>query len=212
MPILSYPMGPLEVNCYLYHNGTDAIIIDPAGNNQGDVAELLRVLDENKLTLRAILLTHLHFDHAYGCAALQKATGLTVYAAQEDMDAADMLLRSASRFGLPNVEEFSFTALEAGESDFGSIHCKIFHVPGHSPGSLVYYIEEEKAVFTGDVLFYLSIGRTDLYGGDFATLKKHIKEKLYTLPADTRVYPGHGLESSIGFEEDRNPYVNKHVI
>ena len=202
MPILTYPSGPLDVNCYICHNNKDAIIIDPAEETN----TIMDKLKELGLTPRAIMLTHLHFDHAYGCAAIKRATNLPIFAGQGDMDMASELLYSATRFKLPAVETFEMEALNPGDYDFGSIKCTVLHVPGHSPGSLAYYIPAEKAVFTGDVLFHRSIGRTDLGGGSFEVLAKSIREKLYTLPAETDVFCGHGPKTSIGDEARLNPF------
>lgn len=202
MPVLTYPSGPLEANCHIYYNDKDAIIMDPAE----ETAEMLDKLKSLGVQLQAILLTHLHFDHAYGCANLQKETGLPVYAGQKDIDMAEVLLYSAQRFGLPTVQDFSMEALSEGTHKFGSITCKAIAVPGHSQGSLAYYIPEEKVIFTGDVLFYRSIGRSDLPGGNHTTLCTNIREKLFTLPSDTTAYCGHGMETNIGDEARMNPH------
>ena len=202
MPIINYPSGPLDANCFIYHNDKDAIIIDPAE----ETSTIINKLQELGITPRAILLTHLHFDHAYGCAALKEATKLPVFAGQGDMDIASELLYSATRYKLPAVTPFEMEALSPGDYDFGSIKCTAFHVPGHSPGSIAYYVPEGKAVFTGDVLFYRSIGRTDLGGGSFEVLAKSIREKLYTLPPETTAFCGHGRETSIGDEARMNPF------
>jgi len=202
MPILTYPSGPLDVNCYICHNDKDAIIIDPAE----ETSTLMDKLKELGVTPRAILLTHLHFDHTYGCAALRKVTGLPILAGQEDIDIASELLYSATRYNLPAVTPFEMEAISPGDYDFGSIKCTAFHVPGHSPGSIAYYVPAEKAVFTGDVLFYRSIGRTDLGGGSFDVLAKSIREKLYTLPPETSAFCGHGQSTSIGDEARLNPF------
>ena len=202
MPILTYPSGALDANCHIYYNKKDAIIIDPAE----ETSEILNKLKELNVELKAILLTHAHFDHAYGCATLKEATKLPVFAGQEDIDIADQLMASAKRYGLPEVKNFEMEAICEGDYTFGSIECKVFHVPGHSPGSLAYYIPAENAVFTGDVLFYRSIGRTDLPSGSFEVLATSIREKLYTLPPETTAFCGHGLETSIGDETRLNPF------
>lgn len=202
MPVLTYPSGPLEANCFLCHNGKDAILIDPAVETE----ELLNELKSQGLTLQGVFLTHLHFDHAYGCAKLQEATNCTIYAGQEDIDEIDMLMGGASRWRLPEVQPFKVSPIAEGEYDFGSLHCVVSAVPGHSPGSRSYYVASENAVFTGDVLFYRSVGRTDFPGCSLDVLKKSIREKLYTLPDATIAYTGHGLDTVIGAEKEINPY------
>ncbi len=207
MPIITAPSGPLDANSHLYHNGKDAIIIDPLD----EIEEIKSFLSSNNLTLQAILLTHLHFDHAYGCADAQKAYNLPVYVGKEDIKIADELLSSV-RFGMPKVPTFKMEELEEGTQQFGSITCQVLHCPGHSPGSLVYYIQEEKAVFTGDVLFYRSIGRSDLPGGNFKILEKSIQDKIYSLPDETTVYCGHGPETSVGDEKRQNAFVQAKIL
>lgn len=203
MPVLTFPLGPLETNCHLYYKGTDALIIDPSGH----MVEILTEIKNRKLTIQGILLTHMHFDHVYGCAELESFVKTPVMAGQGDIEISDILISSAARYGLPKVDEFHPVPLEEGIHKFGSIEVDVRAVPGHSPGSLAYYIKEENIVFTGDVLFYRSVGRSDLPKGDFETLAKSIREKLYTLPENTVVYCGHGPETTIGDERIKNSFV-----
>lgn len=205
MPVLSFPFGPLEANAYLLHNGTDAVVADPPD----DPALVLDVVRAKQLTLRAILLTHLHFDHVGGCAAMAAATGLPVFVGQEDWDRRDVLLSRGMTFGLPPAPPFEAEPLQPGPlpaGTWGSLDCRVIHAPGHSPGSLCYYFPQEKALLAGDVLFYRSIGRADLPGGDFATLCRSLRESIYTLPPDTVVYPGHGDPTTVGAEAASNPF------
>lgn len=203
MPVLTFPLGPLETNCHLYYKGADALIIDPSGH----MVEILTEIKNRKLTIQGILLTHMHFDHVYGCAELESFVKTPVMAGQGDIEISDILISSAARYGLPKVDEFHPVPLEEGIHKFGSIEVDVRAVPGHSPGSLAYYIKEENIVFTGDVLFYRSVGRSDLPKGDFETLAKSIREKLYTLPENTVVYCGHGPETTIGDERIKNSFV-----
>lgn len=196
-------MGPLETNCHLYQNGTDALIIDPSGH----MVDILTEIKNKKLKIQGILLTHLHFDHVYGCAELESFMDTPIMAGKEDIEISDVLISSAVRYGLPKVDEFHPVPLAEGIHKFGSIEVDVRHVPGHSPGSLAYYIKDENIVFTGDVLFYRSIGRSDLPMGDFELLAKSIREKLYTLPENTVVYCGHGPETTIGDERIKNSFV-----
>ena len=198
MPVLTFSLGPLETNCHLYQNGTDALIIDPSGH----MVDILTEIKNKKLKIQGILLTHLHFDHVYGCAELESFMD-----GKEDIEISDVLISSAVRYGLPKVDEFHPVPLAEGIHKFGSIEVDVRHVPGHSPGSLAYYIKDENIVFTGDVLFYRSIGRSDLPMGDFELLAKSIREKLYTLPENTVVYCGHGPETTIGDERIKNSFV-----
>lgn len=203
MPVLTFSLGPLETNCHLYQNGTDALIIDPSGH----MVDILTEIKNKKLKIQGILLTHLHFDHVYGCAELESFMDTPIMAGKEDIEISDVLISSAVRYGLPKVDEFHPVPLAEGIHKFGSIEVDVRHVPGHSPGSLAYYIKDENIVFTGDVLFYRSIGRSDLPMGDFELLAKSIREKLYTLPENTLVYCGHGPETTIGDERIKNSFV-----
>ena len=203
MPVLTFSLGPLETNCHLYQNGTDALIIDPSGH----MVDILTEIKNKKLKIQGILLTHLHFDHVYGCAELESFMDTPIMAGKEDIEISDVLISSAVRYGLPKVDEFHPVPLAEGIHKFGSIEVDVRHVPGHSPGSLAYYIKDENIVFTGDVLFYRSIGRSDLPMGDFELLAKSIREKLYTLSENTVVYCGHGPETTIGDERIKNSFV-----
>lgn len=205
MPVLTFPFGPLEANAYLLHNGRDAVAADPPD----DPARVLDVLRARNLTLRAILLTHLHFDHVGGCAALSGATGLPVRVGREDWDMRDVLLSGPMLFGMRPAPAFEVDVLEPGPvpaGTWGGLNCTVLHVPGHSPGSLCYYFPEEQALLAGDVIFYRSVGRADLPGGDFDTLCRSLRSSVYTLPPDTVIYPGHGEPTSVGAEAANNPF------
>lgn len=202
MPIVTFALGPLETNCYLLHDTTQAVAVDVGG----DPADMLDFLRERGLMLTHILITHQHFDHLYGVAALQQATG-----AQTLAPAADDCLRASSvgrggQWGLPLVPDFAAEPLPLGEQRFGAFAMQVLETPGHTPGSVSLYVQEEKAVFTGDALFYRSVGRTDFPGGDAAQLIRSIRTGLFTLPEDTRVFPGHGPETRVGDERAGNPY------
>lgn len=202
MPVLTFTYGPLENNAYLVHNGRDAIIADPPDES----SLVLNALKQENLTLRAILLTHLHFDHASGCAALSEAVSLPVQVGAEDWEMKDILLSRGMRFGQPEVPAFKAENLAPGRYAWGGIECDVIHAPGHSAGSLCYYIPGEKALLAGDVLFYRSVGRSDFPGGDVDTLCRSLRERIYTLPPDTVVYPGHGPVTTVGDEAAHNPF------
>ena len=154
----------------------------------------------------SILNTHLHFDHTDGNAALAKATGAPIYLNKEDL----FLLEVASgrRYGLPETEKFEYQTLEAGEITLAGLRVMVIHTPGHSPGSLSYYLPDHDALFSGDVLFYRDTGRSDLPGGSRPILENEtIRGKLYKLPDQTLVYPGHGPSTTIGEEKAENHWV-----
>ena len=194
------PIGPLETNCYLLEEDGEAVVVDPGGNPYA----LLRHLEEHELTLTRILVTHMHFDHILGNADLAKATGARIYANKRDEPL--LVVASGTRFGLQPTSPFAYDNLEEGVLTLLKQPCKVIAVPGHSPGSLAYYFPKISAIFVGDVLFYRSIGRTDLPCGDADVLGESIQKKIYALPADTVVYPGHGPATTVGEEMRENPF------
>lgn len=199
-----FDLGVLHTNCYLLHNGREAVVIDAAGDPKG----LLAFLADNGLTLTHILNTHLHFDHVMGNAALSEATGVPVFANRQDeyLNAPEMGGRS---FGLPPTPPFAYENLEPGDLPMLGGTCTVLATPGHTPGSLSYYFAEPGWLFAGDVLFYRSIGRTDLPGGDTQALYDSIQKTLFALPPETEVHPGHGIPTTLGDEMGGNPYVGK---
>jgi len=201
MPVITLPFGPLEANCHIVHNGKDAVVFDPSD----ETAFLLKTLSDNGLTLRAVVLTHLHADHCLGCADFAEATGLPVFVGREDWDERAMFLCKGMCFGM-RMKPFEAEILAPGEVTWGSLHCHVIHTPGHSPGSLCCYFDELGVIITGDLLFYRSVGRSDLPFGDGPTLVRSLREKIYTLPGNVEVYPGHGPETSIGYEAVHNHF------
>ena len=203
MRIHTFPLGPLETNCYLLVQGEEAVAVDPGGNP----ASVVHYLKTHNLKLAAILNTHMHFDHVLGNADLAGATGAPIYANTLDDFLLDSELGSGGGVGLPKTPPFKHEPLEESDTEFMGQRCKVLLTPGHTPGSLSFYFPESNAVFAGDVLFYRSVGRTDLPGGDGNTLRASIRKKLFTLPEDTVVYPGHGQSTTIGAEQRGNPFI-----
>jgi len=193
MDVYTFPLGPIETNCYLIVNGSEALAVDPGD----DPSEVVSFLQQKGLKLAAILNTHLHFDHIGGNAALTKATGAPIYLNKEDF----FLLR-------PATETFKYQLLEAGEIALAGLRIVVIHTPGHSPGSLSYYFPDHDALFSGDVLFYRDTGRSDLVGSSRPVLENQtIRGKLYKLPEQTVVYAGHGPSTIIGEEKMENGWV-----
>lgn len=202
MQVKTFPLGPLETNCYvLFHEGK-AVAVDPGGEPDS-VVEFLK---KEELTLTHILITHFHFDHLYGVKALQEATDAVVIGSSGDAALLDSEVGQGGMWGFPKVPAFSFTPINEGEHTFMDLNCKVLATPGHSAGSLSFYFADAAVVFVGDLLFYRAIGRTDLPGGDFDVLKRSVTEKIFALPPETVVYSGHGPHSSVKDEELNNPY------
>ncbi len=207
MPVKCFSIGPLETNCYLIYENGEAIAIDPGG----DPKPIIKFIEQNQLKLLAICITHLHFDHTYGVQDLHLATNAPIYSPPHDAFLLEQEAGSGGMWGFPKVKKFEAKPFEPGAYSFGNLNFNAMHTPGHSPGSMSMYFEKMKVVFTGDVLFYRSIGRADLPGGDYDTLINSIKNEIFVLPPDSIVYPGHGPESSVEDEKNNNPYCGSFV-
>lgn len=212
MKIKSFEFNPLGVNTYiLYDETSECIIIDAASIFPEENEKLLSFIEENNLTVKRLINTHLHFDHLFGINLIAEKYNLKLEANKEDLFLLDTLQDQLEMFGFNSQKNFKPEIgkflTEEDTIQFGNQELKIIHIPGHSPGSLVFYNQKENIAIVGDVLFNGSIGRTDLVGGDFDLLIDGIKTKLFALPNDTIIYPGHGPESSIGREKKHNPFV-----
>jgi hydroxyacylglutathione hydrolase len=202
-----FTVGPVAENTYIVRrDGSDrALIVDP-----GDEAEkLLGAIEALSVTLDAILLTHTHFDHVGAVPPVARATGAEVWVPEIEA----FVLADINRFvPWPGIGPFeSYEAehtLEGGERiELAGFEIDVLFTPGHSPGHLTFSIPDESAILSGDVLFQQSIGRTDLPGGDHATLLESIRMLVDTLPAETTVYPGHMGVTSLGTERATNPFL-----
>ncbi|HIT84096.1 MAG TPA: MBL fold metallo-hydrolase [Candidatus Avibacteroides faecavium] len=210
MKIKRFEFNMLPVNCYLaYDNTKEAVIIDP-GCLYTEEKEFLRDYIASKgLTVKHQLCTHLHLDHVFGCKFIKETYGLGIEANPADEYWLEQAPHQARAFGLtyPEIKEPIETPLFDGDIiTFGNLQLEAICVPGHSPGSLAFYCREKRVLFSGDVLFQGSIGRADLQGGNFEELKENICNRLFTLPDDVAVYPGHGPSTTIGYEKRNNPF------
>lgn len=211
------PVGPFGTNLYLIvdETKTRCVLVDaPPGADE----TVLPVLKNRGLSLDAILITHGHWDHNGGVAGVLAGTrpDLPVFAHEDGRDFHEKPEKFAPWYqaAIPGLSDADFPAFSLSRPTadgekfllLGKEWQALF-VPGHCPGSLAFYCPEEKWLFTGDALFAGSIGRTDLPGGSFAVLEKSIREKIFPLPGDVRVFPGHGPATTIGDEVAFNPYV-----
>jgi len=199
-----YELGPIGTNCYVVRaerGAPDAIIIDPGG----DAARLRLELAGMKTRCAAILITHGHWDHLGAVAELAEATGAPVHMAEDER----VLLEDVNSFTPPGIRLLPYTPdvlLHGDETlDLAGISFATLRVPGHSPAHLAYYADG--CLFSGDLVFAGSVGRTDLPGADWDTLVESIRRVADRFPPETIVYPGHGPETSLGAELARNPFL-----
>jgi hydroxyacylglutathione hydrolase len=194
-------------NAYLVWRASpgEAVVIDP-GNS---AAPLLRVVQEAQLTIAAILLTHAHLDHIEGLARVAGATGAPIYLHPADRFLYDAAPQQAIQFGMrvdpPPPPDHDL--VHGQKLELAGIPFDVRHVPGHSPGHVLFHVEAAACAFVGDIVFQGSIGRTDLPGGDFTQLITGIREQVLTLPDDTDLYTGHGPHTTVGHERAANPFL-----
>ena len=198
-------VGPLQVNCFVVacQRTREAMVIDPGD----DGPRILQLAESNGYQVKKIVNTHGHFDHIGANQPVKEATGAVLMMHEADLPLLQNARNHAQAYGLtvspsPDPDKFlnEGDVFSVGEQSFS-----IFHVPGHSPGSIC--LLSDGHLFVGDVLFAGSVGRTDLPGGDFDALVEGVREKLFRLPAETIVHPGHGPDTTIGREKQMNPFV-----
>ncbi len=201
------PVGMLGCNCSVIGDEVshEALVIDPGD----DIGEIVSILERHHLKVKMIVITHAHIDHIGGAAKLRKLTGAPVYMHEADKMLSDRLDMQAAWLGMETPEDpgIDVAAQEGDILRAGSLEAQVLHTPGHTPGSISLYMPAESLVLAGDTLFQGSVGRTDLPGGDAAQIARSIRGKLYTLPENTVVVPGHGENTSIGEERRSNPFV-----
>lgn len=200
-----------EMTYVVYDAGSrETAVVDPGMLNDRETALLDSFLEQNCLTVTHILATHLHVDHVMGLSHLSERTGLGVTASLADGPLASRIAEQVQMFRLPlklGKVEIAHPIADGDIIKIGNGELKVIAVPGHSQGSVAFYDAADGFVLTGDALFSGSIGRTDLPGGDYATLVRSITSRLLTLPPETIVYPGHGAATTIGREKEFNPYL-----
>ena len=203
------PVTPFEQNCTIFwcEKTRQTAVIDPGG----DIERVVNFLDQEKLTLAKILVTHGHIDHAGGVAALAARTGVPIEGPQEeDRFWIQGMPQQSKMFGVSSALSFEPDRwLHAGDKvSFGEVELAVLHCPGHTPGHVVFYHQPSRLAQVGDVLFQGSIGRTDFPRGDYDTLIRSIKERLFPLGDDVEFICGHGPMSTLGEERRHNPFLS----
>jgi glyoxylase-like metal-dependent hydrolase (beta-lactamase superfamily II) len=208
--VKTFVFNEFSVNSFvLYDETKECIIVDPGCNNDLQQSELSEFISGQMLKPVLLVNTHGHIDHIAGDQFVTLSYKIPLALHPKDCFLLEGALQYAEFFGFdadqpPPPDKF---LKEGDEIRFGHSVIKVLHIPGHSPGSIVLYSQNDGLLITGDVLFNGSIGRTDLPGGDYDTLIRGITEKLMVMPPETRVYPGHGPITTIGLEHDTNPFL-----
>jgi len=201
------PVGMLQCNCSIFgdEESREAVVIDPGDN----IEDIVAVLERHELTVKAIIITHAHIDHIGGAAKLKTLTGAPVYMNQNDSELYDQLDMQASWLGVkrPARTKIDSDARDGDKLRLLNTDFQVLHTPGHTQGSISVWIPAENKLIAGDTLFRDSIGRTDLPGGDGRQILRSIQDKLLTLPDTAVVVPGHGPNTTIGRERERNPFL-----
>ena len=209
--IKTFVFNYFSVNCFLLHDETkEAVLIDCGVFRKKEEDELIQYVKENELTIKRYLCTHMHLDHIFGNAFVYRTFGLKPETHKTEVEKLPSIEAQAQLFRLRiQMENIPVEKFLVGNETipFGNSELKTLLVPGHSPGSLVFYNEKERFILTGDTLFNGGIGRTDLWGGNHEVLIAAIKDKLFSLPDETVVYPGHGPETRIIDEKLNNPFL-----
>jgi glyoxylase-like metal-dependent hydrolase (beta-lactamase superfamily II) len=207
--IKAFPFNPFAMNTYVVYDETgEGIIIDAGNYTNDETAVLLNFTTGMNISIKGVWLTHAHIDHIIGAKEISGKYGIPVFAHKDGMflfdEAESYALSLGIAFkGIPDdIQDIDITK----PVTFGNSRAIPLLTPGHVNGSICYYFQNDKVLFSGDVLFRNGIGRTDLPTGDYTTLEMSIRNKLYTLPDDVTVYPGHGPKTSIGFEKSNNPF------
>lgn len=210
LKIKSFVFSPIQENTYLLYNEfNDCMIIDPGCYFPEEKDELKAFITQSRLKPRMLLNTHCHLDHVFGNKFIAETWGLTLHLHLKEKTLLDYAPTSGLMYDMPFANySGDYIFLKEGDNiKLGEDELVTIEAPGHSPGHICFYCAAQDFIISGDVLFNRSIGRTDLPGGNHQTLIKNIREKLFVLPEETKVYCGHGPETTIGEEKRENPFL-----
>ena len=203
--IESVVVGSVGTNCYIVHkkDSEHCFVVDP-GDSGDKIANYIR---DQKMILDHILLTHGHFDHIQGVRDLKNAIRCEICALDIEKELlSDARMNVSAMTGRPEELEADIWLRDGQQFESAGIAMKVIHTPGHTKGSCCYFLEEQKVLFSGDTLFMESVGRADLPTGNEKELMQSVREKVLTLPGETKVFSGHGPATSIEYEQANNPY------
>lgn len=211
MEFKNFVFSPFQENTFVLFDETkECVVIDPGNFFPNENDQLDEFIEKNGLKLVHIINTHNHLDHMFGARYIADKYKVKIAAHPDDQFWAEHFLEAAKGYGLPITLPAPIPEVAINDGDifkFGNTLLEVIHVPGHSPGGVAFYNKEAGCLFCGDILFQNSIGRTDFPGGDHEQLISGITTKLWKLPDNTRVFSGHGPETSIGYEKATNPYL-----
>jgi glyoxylase-like metal-dependent hydrolase (beta-lactamase superfamily II) len=209
MILQRFTVGPFAENCYLVGKAPRVAIVDPGGESE----KIAAVIDANGWKPEAILLTHGHIDHVAHCCHLVERYGIPVY-----LHRADLFLLQSAQFpefakmlGARPCPEPTFFFEDGVPVEVAGLTLRVLHTPGHTPGGICLLDDESRQMLVGDTVFYRGIGRTDLPGGDFATLATSVRDRLFTVEGDYELWPGHGPETRLDEERTENPFLGANI-
>lgn len=209
--VKKFIFSPFYENTYLVYDdiSKETAVIDPGCYDDKERKTLDDFVKQENLLIKYLINTHCHIDHIFGNAFIKTNFNPQYLAPQEDLFLLDLMIKQGEIYGTPLTPSPQPDLLITEDEiiNLGNSSSKFIFVPGHSPGGYSLYFENEKICFTGDTLFKGSIGRTDLWGGDYNTLIKSINEKLLVLPDDVKIFPGHESDSTIGYERKNNQFL-----
>ena len=206
-----FVFSPFSENTYVIWDDEtkETIIVDPGCFDESEENNLSEFISKNELKIAYLINTHCHIDHIFGCAFIKENYNPVFLAPEKDLPLLQNAVKQAEMFGVeiktpPQPDQYlsEDLVLSLNQSEI-----KFIFTPGHTPGEFCLYLKNEKILISGDVLFKEGIGRTDLWGGNYDTLINSVNTKLLLLPSDVKVYPGHGEETTIGYEKVHNPFL-----